>query len=272
MPQQQPTTDSPPSVLRSLIDTVQHCTASILAPPTPPPSEELSLAVPSDTMLPLEEGFRTCPRQTKRRLRYDSEPDDSHDDDEDYVDVDLDDPSPVSTAAMPRQNSRPRRRRSSWGSSDASASESPQHLKSTVCHNYHDYSSYYDPLDATRFVLSTGGNSTVCQLDSAMCKVRGGVSSAFPTILHQLLEHALDDGFQDVVSWQPHGRSFHVHNPDLFVRSIMPRYFRQTRYVSSWCAHQPFLVSNLNVSHGFLVSATGTRRSSDSSACTDSCA
>ena len=275
--QQEQTTDSPPLVLRSLLDTVQHCTATLLTPPTPPPSEDLSPALlPSDTLplpLPLEEGFRKRRRQTKRRHRYDSGAEDSNDDeDEDYVDVELDEPSPISTATLPRRDSRsPRRRRSSWGSSDASAGDSPQHLKSTVCHNYHDYSSYYDPLDATRFLWNTGeGNApTVCQLDPAMGKVRGGVSSAFPTILHQLLEHALDEGFQDIVSWQPHGRSFHVHNPDLFVQSIMPRYFRQTRYVQE--TERTSCSSLQTVSHCFLVLQTGTHRSSDSSACMDFC-
>ena len=63
-------------------------------------------------------------------------------------------------------------------------------------------------------------------------KGRGGVSSMFPTVLHHMLEDAETLGFHDVVSWQPHGRAFHVHQPEKFVKDVMPKYFRHTRLSS----------------------------------------
>jgi hypothetical protein len=41
-----------------------------------------------------------------------------------------------------------------------------------------------------------------------------------------------NDDTQNVVSWQPHGKAFRVHQPDVFARTIMQRYFNQTKYKS----------------------------------------
>jgi hypothetical protein len=46
----------------------------------------------------------------------------------------------------------------------------------------------------------------------------------FASLLHVLLNDAERDGIADVVSWQPHGRAFLVHNKDEFVNTILPRY------------------------------------------------
>jgi hypothetical protein len=38
---------------------------------------------------------------------------------------------------------------------------------------------------------------------------------------------------EESVSWQPHGKAFRVHLPDLFAKTVMPRYFKQqTKYKS----------------------------------------
>jgi hypothetical protein len=58
------------------------------------------------------------------------------------------------------------------------------------------------------------------------------VQLPFPIKLHEMLEGMADNGSQDVVSWQPHGRSFRVHQPEVFARDIMPYYFKQTKYKS----------------------------------------
>ena len=60
----------------------------------------------------------------------------------------------------------------------------------------------------------------------------GTSGAAFPVVLHQLLEAADEQGYSDIISWQPHGRAFHVHDPKRFVAEVMPRYFRQTRFSS----------------------------------------
>lgn len=40
------------------------------------------------------------------------------------------------------------------------------------------------------------------------------------------------DGLNHVVSWQPHGRCFLVHNQEQFVKEFLPLWFRQSRYAS----------------------------------------
>ena len=47
-----------------------------------------------------------------------------------------------------------------------------------------------------------------------------------------MLERIANNGYQDVVSWQPHGKAFRVHQPEVFARAIMPYYFKQTKYKS----------------------------------------
>lgn len=61
---------------------------------------------------------------------------------------------------------------------------------------------------------------------------RGGVNTPFPLKLHEVLKNIEKDGLADVVSWQPHGRCFVVHKPDVFLKDIMPKYFNQTRIAS----------------------------------------
>jgi hypothetical protein len=58
------------------------------------------------------------------------------------------------------------------------------------------------------------------------------VQLPFPIKLHDLLEDTANNGSQNVVSWQPHGKAFRVHQPEVFARAIMPRYFKQTKYKS----------------------------------------
>jgi len=95
------------------------------------------------------------------------------------------------------------------------------HHRSVVRHNYHDHAEYGAQLAAQE--------TTAKELMDK--KVGGGCSTAFPMILHQILDHAEVQGYADIISWQPHGRAFHVHDQDRFVQEVMPRYFRQTRYV-----------------------------------------
>jgi hypothetical protein len=62
---------------------------------------------------------------------------------------------------------------------------------------------------------------------------RGGVTMPFPFKLHELLERANhDEALAQILSWQPHGRSFVVHKPSLFVDHVMPQHFAQTKFAS----------------------------------------
>ncbi|EED89258.1 hypothetical protein THAPSDRAFT_9375 [Thalassiosira pseudonana CCMP1335] len=54
----------------------------------------------------------------------------------------------------------------------------------------------------------------------------------FPMKLHFLLNRAEDDGFDDIISWLPHGRSFVVKQPIDFIKTILPQYFRMTKMTS----------------------------------------
>jgi hypothetical protein len=54
----------------------------------------------------------------------------------------------------------------------------------------------------------------------------------FPWKLHDMLKECEMEGKDAVVSWQPHGRAFKVHNSRAFVADIMPLHFKQTKYKS----------------------------------------
>ena len=55
---------------------------------------------------------------------------------------------------------------------------------------------------------------------------------SFPWKLHEMLEDAEKNYFQDVVSWELDGTAFKVHKHDEFLQRIMPLYFDQTKYES----------------------------------------
>lgn len=45
----------------------------------------------------------------------------------------------------------------------------------------------------------------------------------FPSILHFLLTELEKDGMNHIVSWQPHGRCFRIHQKDEFVAKVLPK-------------------------------------------------
>jgi hypothetical protein len=47
-----------------------------------------------------------------------------------------------------------------------------------------------------------------------------------------MLEDMATVGDESIVSWQPHGKAFRVHLPYAFARTVMPCYFKQTKYKS----------------------------------------
>jgi hypothetical protein len=55
----------------------------------------------------------------------------------------------------------------------------------------------------------------------------------FPWKLHEMLDDADVEEFSDIVSWLPGStNSFKVHQREVFVEGIMPRYFRKIQYKS----------------------------------------
>jgi len=111
-----------------------------------------------------------------------------------------------------------------------------------VKHNYHDHSND-DPEEYLKLDFIQQ-NSTYHQGDKVgehqhhhpkLCGGpgnSGGVTVPFPFKLHTLLEQIEQDGFGHIVSWQPHGRAFVIHDKKTFVDQIMPNYFKQTKLTS----------------------------------------
>jgi len=56
--------------------------------------------------------------------------------------------------------------------------------------------------------------------------------NAFPAKLHQLLYDCQTSGQSNLVRWLSHGRGFLVTDPETFSSTILPRYFRMSRYAS----------------------------------------
>lgn len=82
--------------------------------------------------------------------------------------------------------------------------------------------------------LSTAASDATSDCDDSEQQTvsRGGVATPFPWKLHDMLETIEEDGYANIVSWQPHGRCFVVHNPTKFVQTVMPIYFNQTKFAS----------------------------------------
>jgi HSF-type DNA-binding len=56
--------------------------------------------------------------------------------------------------------------------------------------------------------------------------------SLFPSKLRRLLDDAVDEGNEHLISWLPGGTAFKIHNPVAIYEQILPRYFRQSRFKS----------------------------------------
>ena len=57
-------------------------------------------------------------------------------------------------------------------------------------------------------------------------------SSSFPWKLHKMLEDAENANQTSIVSWTSNGRAFHVHERLAFMESIIPKYFKHTKFKS----------------------------------------
>jgi hypothetical protein len=62
---------------------------------------------------------------------------------------------------------------------------------------------------------------------------RKGRTGTFPQKLHQMLSDLeRQDGGANIASFLPHGRAFAIHKPRDFVKHVMPKYFRMSRFSS----------------------------------------
>ena len=104
-------------------------------------------------------------------------------------------------------------------------------VRAFVEHHYHDHAR--DPI--------------VEPMEMVGSRSDGAMSRSFPEKLHQLLETMEEESTEHIVSWQPHGRCFVIHDKTAFVDEIMPRFFMQTKltsfqrqlnlYCTSWCIY-----------------------------------
>jgi hypothetical protein len=72
-----------------------------------------------------------------------------------------------------------------------------------VMHNYRDYASEAEKVPGSPEESNHGEHN-------------------FPVKLHFMLSELETDGMADIVSWQPHGRSFLVHKQMQFVEKVLP--------------------------------------------------
>jgi HSF-type DNA-binding len=96
--------------------------------------------------------------------------------------------------------------------SDKSITANGSSIRDKVVHNYVDRSKEPDPEAAD-------SNGSKAGLDHNFCMK-----------LHYLLENSHDQSH--VISWQPHGRCFMVHDMKEFVSSMLPLWFRQSKFAS----------------------------------------
>jgi len=62
---------------------------------------------------------------------------------------------------------------------------------------------------------------------------RKGRTGTFPQKLHQMLtDLERQEGGANIASFLPHGRAFAIHKPRDFVKHVMPKYFRMSRFSS----------------------------------------
>lgn len=54
----------------------------------------------------------------------------------------------------------------------------------------------------------------------------------FPVKLRTVLNDAIIEGNEQIISWVSNGAAFKIHKPDMFVKLLMQRYFRQTHFRS----------------------------------------
>lgn len=85
--------------------------------------------------------------------------------------------------------------------------------RALVDHTYHDHLKDGD----------SSSQSAHCCFGDIKRGRRVGGANAFPDNLYDLLSAADDEGFDHIVSWQPHGRCFVVRCKQEFIKSVMPR-------------------------------------------------
>ena len=61
---------------------------------------------------------------------------------------------------------------------------------------------------------------------------REGNSTRFPIVLHEILHMCERNGYENIFSWQPHGLSFKIRDPERFSEIVLPLYFKHNKIKS----------------------------------------
>jgi hypothetical protein len=74
----------------------------------------------------------------------------------------------------------------------------------------------------------------ICSSSKCPNNIIGGTTTSlpFPAKLRAMLEAVETEGLTGIVSWQMGGTAFRVHQPNIFVRQVMWKWFNQTKYKS----------------------------------------
>jgi hypothetical protein len=67
---------------------------------------------------------------------------------------------------------------------------------------------------------------------SNLIKTRRTAAIKFPAKLHQILNEVEQKENDEIISWNRDGKSFNVHNQKMFVDTVLPSYFRHSKYRS----------------------------------------
>jgi len=91
--------------------------------------------------------------------------------------------------------------------------------------------------EASPYWCRVANNNHDCLLDEDWSKTvalshASGVAAKFPEKVHHMLDDISKRGDESIVSWQPHGRAFRVHNKQRFVETVLPKFFGHSNYTS----------------------------------------
>ena len=57
-------------------------------------------------------------------------------------------------------------------------------------------------------------------------------STRFPIVLHEILDFCEMSSHENIISWQPHGLSFKIHDPERFSETVLPLFFKHSKIKS----------------------------------------
>ena len=77
-----------------------------------------------------------------------------------------------------------------------------------------------------------GSNEIRPQQETVKAKLKKQAEGHFPFRLYYMLEYATDNGHSWAFSWTDDGHSFTIHQEDWFVKHIVSKFFRQTKFRS----------------------------------------